>query len=199
MASSPSVHPVHLVLTVIGADRPGLVDRLSQLVAEHGGNWERSQMARLGGKFAGIVEVSITAGAAGALETTLDALGDAGLHVTVERTDPGPAVAGPRLVISLVGTDRPGLVHAVAGALADVGANIEELVTATTDAPMAGGTLFEATVTVALPDDVTADDVRTRLEAIADRLMVDIDVDVDRDIDRDIDRDVDPGTDPQGR
>ena len=41
------------VLTVLGDDRPGLVDSLSGVVAAHHGNWERSQMARLGGKFAG--------------------------------------------------------------------------------------------------------------------------------------------------
>ena len=172
MVSSPVVH---LVLTVIGADRPGLVDRLAHLVAEHGGNWERSQMARLGGKFAGIVEVSVTDRDATGLETALHALGGhTGLNVTVERTDAGPDPMGPRLVISLVGTDRPGLVHAVTAVLADVGANIEELATVTTEAPMAGGTLFEATATVVLPDGGTAADVRTRLEALADRLMVDI-------------------------
>ena len=41
-----------LVLTLLGDDRPGLVDAVSRVVCELGGNWERSQMARLGGKFA---------------------------------------------------------------------------------------------------------------------------------------------------
>ena len=43
-----------LVLTVIGDDRSGLVSALSGVIAEHGGSWERSQMARLAGKFAGV-------------------------------------------------------------------------------------------------------------------------------------------------
>ena len=42
-----------LVLTVIGRDRPGLVDTLSGVVAEHGGNWEESRMAHLADRFAG--------------------------------------------------------------------------------------------------------------------------------------------------
>lgn len=29
----------HLVLTVIAQDQPGLVERLAQCVAAHGGNW----------------------------------------------------------------------------------------------------------------------------------------------------------------
>ena len=48
-----------LVLTVIGDDRAGLVDALAGPIAAHDGNWDRSHMARLAGKFAGIVVVSV--------------------------------------------------------------------------------------------------------------------------------------------
>ncbi len=41
-----------LVMTVIGQDRPGLVDSVAELVAAHGGNWLESRMSRLGGQFA---------------------------------------------------------------------------------------------------------------------------------------------------
>ena len=54
--SSPQAH---LVLTVIGADRPGLVSAVSAPVERHGGSWQQSQMARLAGEFAGIVLVSV--------------------------------------------------------------------------------------------------------------------------------------------
>ncbi len=48
-----------LVLTVIGDDSAGLVNAVAELIALHGGNWERSQMAELAGKFAGIVLVTV--------------------------------------------------------------------------------------------------------------------------------------------
>ena len=48
-----------LVLTVIGDDRSGLVEALANVVTNHGGNWEHSQMAELAGKFAGIVVVAV--------------------------------------------------------------------------------------------------------------------------------------------
>lgn len=176
------------VFTVLGDDRPGLVDHLSGTVSQHHGNWERSQMARLGGKFAGIVQVSVPDHHADELRTALEALDhpgtlDVSVDITIEHTisagagsgdDIDDGHGGRRLVVSLVGTDRPGLVHAVSAAMAEVGANIDELITSTTDAPMSGDPLFEATATVTLPREVDVDALRASIEALADRLMVDI-------------------------
>ena len=166
-----------LVLSVVGDDRPGLVDAISGVVESHGGNWERSQMARLGGKFAGIVQVSVADQEADALRDALSALGQEGvLQVSVDRTGVAPAPTGPRFVLHLVGADRPGLLHSVSAALAAVRASIEELTSDTVTAPMSGDPLFQATVTVALPAEVDIETIRTELEALADRLMVDIEL-----------------------
>ena len=51
-----------LVLTVVGADRAGLVAAVADVVDAHGGNWENSQLAELPGAFAGIIEVSVAHG-----------------------------------------------------------------------------------------------------------------------------------------
>ena len=51
---------VSLILTVIGDDRPGLVERLSSVVSQHQGNWLESSMSHLSGKFAGIVRMHVT-------------------------------------------------------------------------------------------------------------------------------------------
>jgi glycine cleavage system regulatory protein len=48
-----------LVMTVIGADRPGLVQLVAATVADHGGNWLESRMCHLGGQFAGILRVEV--------------------------------------------------------------------------------------------------------------------------------------------
>lgn len=179
------------VLTVLGADRPGLVDHLSGVVSANHGNWERSQMARLGGKFAGIVEVTVPDHHADQLHDALTTLGGSGvLDVRVERTERPESAAGTatspgdtttpatmatrRLTVSLVGTDRPGLVHAISAAMASAGANIEQLTTSTTDAPMSGDPLFEASAVVTLPEEIESAALRAELESLADRLMVDL-------------------------
>ena len=51
-----------LVLTLIGSDRPGLVEAVAEVIAGHGGNWLESRMAHLAGKFAGILRVEIPEG-----------------------------------------------------------------------------------------------------------------------------------------
>ena len=48
-----------LVLTVIGPDRPGLVESLSQTLLAYEASWQESRMLRLAGKFAGILRLDV--------------------------------------------------------------------------------------------------------------------------------------------
>ena len=57
----------HLVLTIIAADKPGLVERIAQNIASHGGNWLESRMAHMAGQFAGILRVSVPTGIGGGI------------------------------------------------------------------------------------------------------------------------------------
>jgi glycine cleavage system regulatory protein len=166
-----------LVLTVIGDDRSGLVSALSGVIADHGGSWERSQMASLSGKFAGIIQVIVPDNHAEHLVADLEPLGAQGLlDVTVERgadeAPTGPEMA--RLTLELVGADRPGIVHDISRVLASRQVSIEELHTATREAPMAGGLLFEATATLLAPVGASLTDLQVVLEELANELMVDL-------------------------
>ena len=93
-----------LTLTCIGDDRPGLVSDLSAAVKAHGGSWERSQMARLAGKFAGILQVEVPDERTEALVADLTALSEVGLLVTVERTDVPSEREAQRLDLELLGS-----------------------------------------------------------------------------------------------
>lgn len=166
-----------LVLTVLGDDRPGLVSALSAPLKAHGAGWERSQMARLAGKFAGIVEVSVPTAEVDRLVVALQSLASEGLHVHAERSGPAaeaPAVSAGTLTLDLLGADRPGIVADVSALLAQAGVSIEELSTQVREAPMAGGLLFEAHATLSAPADADAAALRTALEQLADELMVEV-------------------------
>jgi glycine cleavage system regulatory protein len=161
-------------LTCIGDDRPGLVAALSAAISSHGGSWERSQMARLEGKFAGILLVTAPDDRADALAADLAALKDDGLQVVLERTDEPVEHEAVRLNLGLLGADHPGIVAEISASLAGDGIGIEELSTGLREAPMAGGMLFEARAVLQAPPGTSADSLRATLEALADELMVDL-------------------------
>ncbi len=73
-----------LVLTLIGPDRPGLVESLAKRVADHGGNWLESRMAHLAGQFAGILRVEVPPDKIDALQRALGELEAEGLRVVAQ-------------------------------------------------------------------------------------------------------------------
>src|SRR6266436_4889060 len=101
-------------MTVIGQDRPGLVDTVAGLVAEHGGNWLESSMSRLGGQFAGILRVEVPADRERNLVSALEALAAKGLHVVVHPDQAVPVSKAAQLsLLEVVGHDRPGIVRQI--------------------------------------------------------------------------------------
>src|SRR5690348_13759170 len=161
-------------LTCIGDDRPGLVSALSAPINAHRASWERSEMSRLAGKFAGIVVVTVADDHFEALASELTALESQGLQVVLERTDEHVRDGSQRLVLDLLGADHPGIVAEISASLAAEGVSIEELSTDVRDAPMAGGTLFEARAVLAAPSATSTEALGSMLEGLADELMVEI-------------------------
>src|SRR5262245_34547618 len=153
-----------LVMTIIGPDRPGLVESVAARVAEHGGNWLESRMSRLGGQFAGILRVEVPREAERSLVAALEALASRGLTVVVHPDPAGPQAQTERLsVLEIVGQDRPGIVRQISHALAGFGINVEELESECASAPMSGETLFKARARLSIPETCNAAEIRQRL------------------------------------
>ncbi|MEQ8229757.1 MAG: ACT domain-containing protein [Rhodospirillales bacterium] len=165
-----------LILTFIADDRPGLVERISQTVADAGGNWLDSRMAHLAAKFAGIAEIKIEEDKIAALEANLQALDAEGFHLVVEEADADATAAGAVYNIDLIGPDHPGIVRDISHFLAERGVSVEDMDTDIREAPHSGGTLFHARVRARAPETLGDADLRDSLESLADRLMVDITV-----------------------
>ncbi len=165
-----------LILTVAGADRPGLVAAVADVVDAHGGNWENSSLAELAGTFAGVIEVSVAEDRAPELQTALRSLQGQGLLTLAVLTGTHAAEIedDQLLTIRVLGNDRHGIVREISTVLSSHALSIEELATETRDAAMAGGRLFEASVTARVPASVDLDALRTDLERIAAEIQVDI-------------------------
>jgi glycine cleavage system regulatory protein len=165
---------ISVVLTVIGDDKPGIVEQLAERVLATGANWEESRMARLAGKFAGLLRVSVEADQADALATELRALEAGGLRVIVERSGPGEDPVRHAIRLELLGNDRPGIVRDISRVLAQHQVNIEDLETDVRSAPMSGDALFHAQASLRVPQGLSTDRLREVLEALAGELMVDL-------------------------
>ena len=163
---------VSLILTVIGDDRPGLVSAVSAPIEAHGGSWEQSQLSRLGGKFAGIVLATVAEAEVEALLAELTALD--GLQVLAERTAEPETRASLRFQLELLGDDHPGIVAEISASLAESHVSIEQLSTDVREAPMSGGTFFEARAVLVAPPSTDTESLRDQLEAIAKDLMVEL-------------------------
>lgn len=164
------------VISVLGDDRTGLVAAISEAIDRHGGNWERSHMTQLAGKFAGVVQATVPDSNAGAFVSALESLETEGvLEVAVEEGRP-TSRATTAVELRLVGNDHPGIVHELSQLLASKGVSIDDLQTDTSAAPMGGGVLFEAVATLRLPNGLEVDSLITDLEAVAADLMVDVEV-----------------------
>lgn len=165
----------NLVMTIIGADRPGLVQLVASRLADHGGNWLESRMGHLGGQFAGIVRAEVETEKADDLVKALHALEVDGLRVIVHtESEVAPVAGGIAATLSVVGQDRPGILRAVSAVLTAHTVNVEELESERVSAPMGGGTLFQATIMVQADSADTLADVQADLEKIATDLMVDL-------------------------
>ena len=164
-----------LILTLVGPDRPGLVRILAELVAERGGNWLESRMARLAGQFAGIALVSVPDTEIATLRAQLAGLQDQGLLVTVQAgTGEAARPAQTILHLEVVGHNRPGIVRDVTQALWNCGVNIEELTTDVLSGSFSGEALFRAEARLRVPSLNSATQVRSALEHLGNELMVDI-------------------------
>ena len=166
-----------LVVTILGPDRPGIVESLAQAVAAQEASWQESRMVHLAGRFAGVVRAEVASERADALGADLRALESQGLRVAIEAAGDAPepdAPASGAFELALVCNDRPGIVREISSALAKRRVNVEELHTECGDAPISGGMLFRATARLQLPSDLTPDDLREVLEGIATDVMVDL-------------------------
>jgi methionyl-tRNA formyltransferase len=166
-----------LVVTVIGADRPGIVNLLSDAAQRQAANWAGSHMASLAGQFAGIVHFEVAPERADALVHALRALETMGLQVLLVRSDASAAPdARRRIRLELVGHDRPGIVRDLSGSLAERGVSIDELHTEVVSAAMSAEHLFKCKAMLAVPESLAEHELQRALETLANEMMIDIEV-----------------------
>ena len=169
----------HFALTIVGRDRPGIVSQVTEILFKLGCNLADSSCSILGGQFAMILIL-------GHPEFTdrksfgdaFKPLEDADLTVALRVLKPGGEIRsnidGDLCMISVYGSDKPGIVYRVANVLGEKKVNITDLNTklvGSEERPV-----YVMVIEAALPEGVREEDVDNWLAAIRDELQVYISV-----------------------
>jgi len=168
----------HLVFSLVGPDRTGIVERLSQEVVRQGGNLEDSRMAVLGGEFAVIMLVSIDDARRDTLQAGISAAAaELGMLVLSKETETRKAHGqGVPFRVTVRGMDHEGIVHEIVHHMAGQGVSIETLESHVSEGAFTGTAIFAMDMRITAPAAVSLVDIRTRLSEAGDRLNVDVEV-----------------------
>lgn len=172
----------YLVISAVGEDRPGIVDKLSKAIFNAGCNIFDSRMTVLGGEFAIILLVSGGASDISQLEATLPGMQDTlTLTITAKRTSTRSS-RRDMLAYSVraVSIDHPGIVYKLASFFSARSINIEDLTTTRYAAAHTGTPMFSINMVINIPVDVRISRLREDLTEFCDDLNIDVYIEPER-------------------
>ena len=168
----------HLVFTLAGPDRIGIVDRVTEIVLRYQGNVEESRMARLGGDFAMIMLISVPAESTSRLTDDLSVFDKDGFQILTRKTvsDSEKFKGWVPYRVLVQGADHEGIINSMTHDFAARGINIESLTTDSFQAPMSGTCIFSMEAIVFVPPDFSVHEWKKDLMAVAELVNVDLEV-----------------------
>lgn len=169
-----------MVISVFGADRPGIVAAVSKVLFEHGCNIEDVSQTTLQSEFAAIFIVPeperLKADALlKALQSALGPLGQRVFLKPMERAaEPAAPLTGEPFVVTTTGPDRLGLVAGITDVMARFGVNITNLRAAFRggDDPLRNTMIYE----VQIPLEIDRQSFREALRAKAAELGLELSI-----------------------
>ena len=164
-----------LVVSIVGADRHGIVSSLAERAERFGANWATSRMTKLANEFAGTVHFEVPPQNADALAAALRGLESSGLQVVIARSDGARVPTSLRVVeLELVGEDRVGIVSKLTKILAERAISIENIHTEIIRSGVSGKQTFKIEAHLLVPAALSVDALQRELGTLAREMMVDI-------------------------
>jgi len=169
----------HFALTIIGRDRPGIVSQVTEILFRLGFNIADSSCSILGGQFSMILIISNPQ--INTKEEFADQfapLEEGNLSVFIRTLKPGgekrQELEGELCMISVYGSDKPGIVYQVAKELGDRQINITDLNT-----KLIGDEarpVYVMMIEAMLPEGIEVETVESWMVELKQKLQVDISV-----------------------
>ena len=164
-----------IVLSAVGTDRAGVVNDLTKVILDCGGNVEESRMTALGSEFAMVLLVSGNWHTLNKLEAGLAKLSKNGdLTVSIKKTEQrtGTEDCMPYMV-DVVCLDQPGIIFNLAHFFASRAIEISEVATRRYAAAHTGAPMFSAQMTINLPGSAHISQLRDEFLEVCDQLNLD--------------------------
>jgi glycine cleavage system transcriptional repressor len=171
---------VHFAVTIIGKDRPGIVAGVAEVLFRLGCNIEDSSSTMLGGEFAMILIVSHRKPFSKTrLLEDFKAFGETmqlSVFVRILSSDEmrHETPTGELCMVSVYGSDRPGIVFRVTRELAERGITISDMNTKLIGTP--AEPVYVLMLEAVLPEGIGIEDVTRLLEKLKKELNVEIGV-----------------------
>lgn len=166
-----------LVITAIGADRPGIVNELTEVLLNASLNVEDSRMSVLGGEFVVMLLVTGNEDSINSINQEKDNLANKlNLNLLIKpttlRNSDGNHI---RYKVTVEGADNPGIVHKLARYLSQHSINIVNMLTESTHAPHTGTPMFTVKMLIDIPTEHDIAQLETDFTALCDELSMDAD------------------------
>jgi glycine cleavage system transcriptional repressor len=166
------------VLTAVGPDRIGLVEKISEFIVQRRCNIEDSKMAVLCGEFALILLISGSPSDLSIIEAASRELAKLTELSIAIRHSIAVKSAQPLLPYRLTAScmDHPGVVHRLSSVLSNLAINIESMETKTYPAPVSGTPIFRLEAFISIPAKLNINALRARFVEIEREENIDIDL-----------------------
>lgn len=154
MSDSSGVMPTtHIIFSLIGPDRPGLVEEVAKTIFESGCNLEDSRMTVFFGFCCMHLACSGNWKTLGKLESYIPRMErETGMALISRRSNAEVDVEpGMAYSVDVVALDQPGIVRALSGFFTQRGVNIRDMQTKVYRAQQTGTPMFTANLVVDLP------------------------------------------------
>lgn len=162
------------ITTIVGDDRPDIINALAEKTRSMGGEWIKSKVTRLDGQFAAIMKVSIDEDKeAGLNEALTQAFDDLTFtYAPVREIEPANTT-----VISLVldCDDRPGLTKEITRVLYDLSLRPERLEVSRLPVVEMGETVYSAKMSIGVPDTLNREQLSSALGRVCDSCRINFD------------------------
>jgi len=164
-----------LVISALGADRSGIVDELSSIIASHKLNIEDSRMTVLGGEFAILLLVAGEKSAIQAFIEQQEKIATA-LHIqllmkTTQSVETKSTILPYQVEVTAM--DNQGIVHNLAGFFSKKQIGIVDLHTDHYPAPHTGTPMFALYMTIGIPADISISKLKETFTNFCDELNLD--------------------------